>query len=389
MQKKEILFISNYFPPERGAAANRIYSMVNGFYNDNYKVTVVCPLPNYPEGKIFDNYKKSYKTKTEEKFGVLYRLWLWPTKSSNKFIRLFSMLSFSLSLMIFLIFNKTPEKVIIQYSPVFVGFTAIFCSRFLSKKIILNVSDLWPLAGLEMGILKKGFYYSILSQMEKYCYQKSNLILGQSEEILTHIKSFEFNKPLFLYRNYPDFKQPKISNKPEDAVEVKIVYAGLLGVAQGLYKICSNITFSEKVSLHIYGSGPETDLIKNLNKPFVYYHGALNREKLHKELQNYSIGFVPLTNRIYGSVPSKIFELTRLGLPILYFAGGEGGDLVINNKLGWNIPVNDLSDLQSFIDSVSLSKLGEFSKNLIQETSEREFNYNNQFVDFIKETESI
>ena len=115
MKKKEILFITNYFPPEKGAAANRINSMVNGFYNHNYKVTVVCPLPNYPDGEIFEDYRSSYIKKTEEQFGTLYRLWLWPTKSSNKFLRLLSMMSFSLSLLFFLLFKKTPKKVIIQY----------------------------------------------------------------------------------------------------------------------------------------------------------------------------------------------------------------------------------------------------------------------------------
>ncbi len=389
MKKKEILFITNYFPPEKGAAANRINSMVNGFYNHNYKVTVVCPLPNYPDGEIFEDYRSSYIKKTEEQFGTLYRLWLWPTKSSNKFLRLLSMMSFSLSLLFFLLFKKTPKKVIIQYSPIFVGFTGVFWSRLLSKKIILNVSDLWPLAGLEMGILKKGFYFNVLSKMEQFCYKKSNLILGQSQEILTHIKSFEVDKPKFLYRNFPDFKQPKIHPKNEDDKKVKIVYAGLLGVAQGLYKICKEISFTEKVSLHIYGSGPEAELIQKLNKPHVYYYEAIEREALHKELLQYDIGFVPLANRIYGSVPSKIFEISRLGLPILYYAGGEGGEIVIKNKLGWTVPVNDADKLQQFIDSLTPSILNEFSKVSIKETSINKFSFTNQFDELIKEIELI
>ena len=389
MQNKEILVISNYFPPEKGAAANRINAMVNGFHENNYRVTVVCPLPNYPDGKIFENYRNSYINKKEESFGVLYRLWIWPTKSSNKFIRLLSMISFSLSLMIFLIFKKTPKKVFIQYSPVFVGFTAVFWSRLLSKKIILNISDLWPLAGLEMGILKKGGYYTILNKMELFCYHKSNIILGQSEEILEHIRSCIIKKPLFLYRNYPDFKQPEIKNLSKQGGKIKIVYAGLLGVAQGLLKICSEITFTEKVSLHIYGSGPEFNLINKLNHPNIFFHGSLNREELHLELQNYDIGFVPLTNRIYGSVPSKIFELCRIGLPILYFAGGEGGNIVLKNKLGWNIPVTDYEKLQLFLNTITKEKISEFSKETIQEVAIRSFSFKKQFDNLIKEMEVI
>lgn len=387
MDNKEILIISNYFPPESGAASNRIYSMVKGFSENNYKTTVVCPFPNYPDGKIFKGYRTSFFKKTEEPFGNIFRLWIWPTRSKNKFVRLLSMISFSFSLILFLLFIKTPKKVIIQYSPVFVGFTAVFWTKVLKKQIILNVSDLWPLAGLEMGILKKGLYYTILTKMEHFCYKNSHLILGQSKEILTHIKTSGFHKPLFLYRNYPDFKSPQLENIRIDN-KIKIVYAGLLGVAQGLFKICSKISFSDKVSLHIYGSGPETALIKNLNKPYIHYYGAIEREKLHKELTKYDIGFVPLINRIYGSVPSKIFELSRLGLPILYFAGGEGEDIVINNDLGWNIPVTDYNKLQSFIDVLSQEELNGFSKEKIQFQSNTNFTLQTQFKNLIKNIEN-
>ncbi len=389
MKQKEILIVTNYFPPESGAASNRIHSMVQGFSKNDYKVSLVCPLPNYPQGKIFNNYRGRVYQKKEESFGFLYRLWIWPTKSSNKFIRLLSMLSFSFSLKLFFLFKKTPEKILIQYSPVFVGFTGVIMSRLLRKKVILNVSDLWPLAGLEMGLLTKGFYYNILTKMESFCYHKSHLIIGQSEEILTHIKETSNKTPLLLYRNYPNFKPPIIQGLKNESQEIKIVYAGLLGVAQGLYKICKEINFSKKVSLHIYGAGPEAEQIKELKKPNIYYYGELERRKLHYELQNYDIGFVPLVNRIYGSVPSKIFELSRLGIPVIYFAGGEGENIVIENGIGWVISVNNKNELQKFIDTITQEKINLFTKKNIQENAIKKFSFNRQFNSLIIAVESI
>ncbi|MCF6306652.1 MAG: glycosyltransferase family 4 protein [Flavobacteriaceae bacterium] len=387
--KKTILVISNYFPPEKGAASNRMFSMVDGFSKQNYKVTVVCPLPNYPQGKIFEGFKGKLYQKETTNFGEIYRLWLWPSNSSNKFVRLFSMISFSISLKLFFFLKRIPKKVVIQYSPVFVGFTAVFLSILFRKKIILNVSDLWPLAGLEMGLLKKGAYYSILEKMEHFCYRKSDLILGQSEEILQHIKNLKIEQPLFLYRNFPDFIPPKITKKNDDKNVIKIVYAGLLGVAQGLLKICSEVEFTKEVQLHIYGNGPETEKIKNINKENIFYHGELDREILHKELQKYDIGFVPLTNRIYGSVPSKIFELSRLGLPVLYFAGGEGETIVNYFCIGWTIPVNNNSALQDFITTLSSEKLKEFSNCNIQEKSVINFDLNKQFEKLVNTFDKI
>src|SRR5690606_13169859 len=127
---------------------------------------------------------RKFSSTEEIYFGKITRLWIWPSNSANKILRLLSMISFSMSLVLFFLFNKTPKKIFIQYSPVLVGFTAVRLGRLFSKMIILNVSDLWPLAGLEMGILKEGWYYSLLQKMEAYCFRKADLIVGQSEEIL-------------------------------------------------------------------------------------------------------------------------------------------------------------------------------------------------------------
>ncbi len=386
--EKEILLITNYFPPEKGAASNRMFSLAEGLGKAGFKVKVVCPLPNYPTGKVFKDYSGKISTSENVSFGKITRLWVWPSNSANKFLRLLSMVSFSISLVLFFIFTKTPKKIFIQYSPVFVGFTAVCLGRLFSKKIILNVSDLWPLAGLEMGILKKGTYYSLLLKMERYCYRNADLIVGQSNEILVHISNFEKEKTSFLYRNIPDFEAPTITQL-SFSEEIKIVYAGLLGVAQGIFENCQRITFANNVSLHIYGAGPESEKIQDLKKQNIHFYGELSREDLHNELQNYDIAFIPLIKRIYGSVPSKIFEYTRLGLPVLYFAGGEGEDIVKKESLGWVVEVNDIKTLQDFINTISTTELNRFPKEAVQKNSVSAFDFKKQFEAFTDSIEGV
>ncbi len=386
--QKEILLITNYFPPEKGAASNRMFSLAEGLGNSGFKVKVVCPLPNYPTGKIFKDYSGKLSCSENASFGRISRLWVWPSNSTNKLVRLLSMVSFSISLALFFLFTKTPKKIFIQYSPVFVGFTAVCLGRLFSRKIILNVSDLWPLAGLEMGILKKGWYYSLLLKMERYCYRNSDIMVGQSEEILEHISIFENEKPSFLYRNIPNFSIPEVSER-DSSQELKIVYAGLLGMAQGLFQICQQLKFPKNISLHIYGAGPEAEKLNTLQKENVFFYGELDRDTLHKVLQEYDVAFIPLVKRIYGSVPSKIFEYTRLGLPVLYFAGGEGGDIVDKEELGWVIPVNNFEALQNFINTFSENELKHYSKEKVQKNSVSAFDFNKQFEAFTASIENI
>lgn len=388
MQQKSILLVTNYYPPEQGAAPNRIQVLASALQSNGYRVEVLCPLPNYPTGKIFSEFKRKLYSKAVEGGITVHRLWLWPSKSTNKFVRLLSMLSFAKSLALFFILKRIPKLVFVQYSPVFVGFTAVFWSWILGKKTVLNVSDLWPSAALEMGLLNKGLYYSLLEKMELFCYQKADLILGQSKEILEHVQAKNTETKLFLYRNLPNF-EPSETIPKAPQLPIKIVYAGLLGIAQGLSEILGKITIPEYVEFHIYGDGPDTATISNPKNLQLIYHGSMTRSELHKELTHYDIAFIPLLHRIYGSVPSKIFEYARLGLPLLYMAGGEGGTLVQKHELGWVVPVQDFSSLQEFLNNINSTEVQKFPKAVVQKKAIQAFDFNLQFQGFKEQLENL
>ena len=219
--------------------------------NNNFKVSVLTPLPNYPNGKIFKQYKKAAnKTVLENNIHVT-RLCIYANNSKNKLLRFLSMLSYSLSLVKFFAFNKTPKTVIIQSPPLLVAFTSLLFLHSKNRKLILNVSDLWPIAGLELGAIKKEkFTYKLLEKIERYNYKKADIVLGQSEEIIQHIKSLFPLKSVLLYRNFPNFNSPEISESNSNSESIKMVYAGLLGVAQGIYNLLQNLDFTN-IELHI------------------------------------------------------------------------------------------------------------------------------------------
>jgi hypothetical protein len=263
----ELLIISHYYPPEMGAASNRIYQLANGL-KDNFSVTVVTPLPNYPEGRLFPGYRGKIKEQRLEKGITVKRLWIFPSKSKNKFVRLLSMLSYSISLALYFAFHSLPKKVIIQSPPLLVAFTSVFFLRSKHRQLILNVSDLWPDAGLDLGALKKGKLYSLLKKIESFNYRNAQLVLGQSEEILAHVTKITTRPKTLLYRNFPTENLLELSETSgSDPSTLKLVYAGLLGVAQGLLRLCEELNF-KGVELHIYGAGPEQAALENFIKGF-------------------------------------------------------------------------------------------------------------------------
>lgn len=355
----DILIISNYYPPEKGAASNRIEQLAKQLIDNNYNVTVVCPLPNYPKGEIFPEYKSRFSiTENRDKITVK-RLWIYPSISKNLVIRLFSVASFLLSLVFYILFKKTPNKVIVQSPPLLLSFIAVAVLRLKRKKVILNVSDLWPLAAIELKALKKNsLSHKISLFFEQFIYKNSSLILGQSEEIIAHIQSIFPAKKCYLYRNFPNHK---VENLPLNSIEdktIRIFYAGLLGIAQGIYELCTKIDLENlPIELHLFGDGAEKGQIEKLvekqKSPKIFFHGMKERQELHTMIRNFDIAIVPLKTRIYGSVPSKIFEYGALGFPILYFGGGEGETIVTENKLGWVVPVENYVELNKTLNLIA------------------------------------
>lgn len=388
---EEILIISNYYPPEKGAAANRIEQLALKLHQHNYNVSVICPLGNYPKGELFQEYKGKFSVTENRDDITVKRLWIYPSVSKNILVRIVSILSFSLSLFFYLLFKKTPKKVVVQSPPLLLSFIAVLVLSLKNKKIILNVSDLWPLAAIELEALKEGsFSHKISLFFERYIYKKASLVLGQSNEIITHVKTIVPQKECHLYRNFPDHQVTEMELETLENKPIKIFYAGLLGVAQGVLELCEKIDLNRlNIELHLFGDGAEKSQIEALilaqKESKIFFHGMLERKALHDTLKTFDIAIVPLKTRIYGSVPSKIFEYGALGFPILYFGGGEGENIVSENELGWVAKVENFADLnEKLVEIAKLNKSDlDAMKKRIFTTAQTTFHLDNQIKDLI------
>lgn len=357
-----ILIISNYFPPEIGAASNRIYEMSVWFRDMNYNVEVACPFPNYPTGKIFKGYKGIYKKEVIENIPI-HRLYILADQSKNPIKRVISMLSFAFSLWI-LIFKSNLKKydyVLIQNSPLLVSFSGIILFKFLyKKKIILNVSDLWPQSAIDLGVMKNNsLSHKFFQKIEKFNYINSNKILGQSEYILQHISGFSKTKS-FHYRNLPSLGSINIKNNKFK--KITFIYAGLLGVAQGLFDLVKEMhSIDADYEFHLYGDGNEkheiVEYLRTNEVSKIKYIGSIPKTELQRKLSSYHFAFAPLAEDIKGAFPSKIYELILFDVPVIYIGKGEAKSFIDNNRVGYTIEPNDMKNFKVLINKlIKLSK---------------------------------
>ncbi len=383
----KILLVSFYYHPELGAAPSRITNMAHGLREQGAKVDILTCLPNYPKGRIFDGYRGRLYKKEKTDGGNIYRYWTYATVSKNPIKRAWGMISFAMMMWLFAFkirLIRSYDRVIIQSPPLFVSCSGIMLFKCLyRKKTILNISDLWPLSAVELGAIKKGSkLYDIFAKIERFIYRKADGIFGQSNEILQHINGFESTEKKCLYRNLQRYKV-SIDYK-EKGEPLKIVYAGLLGVAQDILGIIQHIDFKRLgIEFHIYGGGNQTKEIENFinaNDCNVFYHGYVSKDKIAEELAKYDASIVPLAVRIKGAVPSKIFDILPIGIPMIFCGGGEGAEIIKSYNVGYVSEPGDYQGLKANIEklkSLTPEEYRQLSSNCIK-ASKNDFDFDTQ-----------
>ncbi|MFA6152710.1 MAG: glycosyltransferase family 4 protein [Chitinophagaceae bacterium] len=398
MTKRITLFCSS-FPPETGAAPGRMYHLAIMLQQKGFEVQVIAAMPNYPTGKIFSEYRRKFLHKEIVDGISVTRIWLIPTHSSNKIKRAISLLSYTFSLLTLgrkeLVKSK-PDLIILSSPPFVTGYIGGLIAKITKAKILLNVSDLWPKTAHNLGFIKEGKLLSFLQNLELKMYQNANAISAQSNSIKKHIESLTPHKKIFVYRNLQPAQPTAKLDRPEG--KRKIVYSGLLGIAQGVAAIVQVINFAALgTELHLYGQGYELrqilDFIKQHPENGVYYHGSVSAKKIPEILTQYHAMLIPLSSNIEGAVPSKIFNAYANGLPILFCGHGEAAEIIDETQTGLTCASGDYQvlshNIQRFI-SFSEEEYNSLRQNCLQ-CNESQFNKSKQdtaFVDFLSELQA-
>lgn len=357
MQKK-ITILCSSFPPETGAAPGRMGHLAELLQQEGFAVTVIAAMPNYPTGRIFRGYRGKLWHKDIWKGIPVYRHWLIPSHSNNRLHRVISLLSYTLSLFLLVLprlVRLRPQLLILSSPPFVTGYCGLLLARLIRSRTLLNISDIWPGSALELGFIQEGYLYRFLQKRERSMYRRASGFSVQSEEIAAHIRSSEPYKKIFLYRNLPEAQAQAAQERP--AGKRKIVYAGLLGIAQGVYDICRYIDFAALgTELHIYGAGKEQEQISHFiaGNPCrgIFYHGSFPAETMPDLLSGYHAMLVPLRTQLQGAVPSKIFNAMGNGLPLLFCGGGEAAAIIRETDTGFASPSGDYTGLQQNIQQL-------------------------------------
>ena len=364
----KVAILTQYYPPEVGAAQARLAALARAFVARGHSVTVLTAMPSYPVGRIHAGY--GGLVRREELEGVrVIRSFIYPTQKVDFPRRLANYFSFVLSSAWF---GSTsldhPDFLIVESPPLFLGLTGAWLGRLKRTRMIFNVSDLWPESAVRLGLLRtKSISHRLSTWLEGFCYRSAWLVTGQSREIVSDIVTRYPRHRTMLLSNgvdtekfHPNRATHRARDEPRRNGQIVALYAGLHGLAQGLDQILGAaeiLPAQSNLEIVLMGDGPEKpNLVKRARARGIRRIRFLDprpHAKMPSVIASGDISIVPLARYIPGAVPSKLYEAMASGRPVIMVAEGEAASIVRDHSAGIVVEPGDVVGLARALESLS------------------------------------
>jgi glycosyltransferase involved in cell wall biosynthesis len=344
----KILIVSDNFPPERNAPANRIGAHSREWSQQGADITVITSAPNFPSGKVFAGYHNWPFRR--EKIGKVkvHRVWtfIWPNRGIV--FRLLDFLSFAFTACLAGLLVSC-DAVLTTSPQFFVNFSGFFLSRIKRRPWILEIRDLWPESVGSVGIIKTPALLKPFEWFELFFYRRATLIVVVTEGIRANLirRGIE-KKKIVVAPNGADHEIFDGVKKSKKAEKISILFAGTFGSAHKLDFLLATVKHLERTEPELanrfqwtlIGEGAERDhlltLASDLNLLTLKILPAIDRSLLAALFQETQWSFIHLKNSetFRSALPSKIFESAAMGTPMLLGVAGEAQELVEKFKAG-------------------------------------------------------
>ena len=374
----KILVISQYFHPENF----RINDLVFSLKKKKYNIEVLTGKPNYPKGSYSKGY--SWEKPSLEHINNI------PIHRANLFlrgrgggIRLFlNYISFIFFGYFKLLKLKGPfDKVFIYApSPITVGFLGIIAANKFNCKSYLWIHDLWPESVKVAGGINNKFILSMIDQMTRFIYKKTDILLVQSPFFKKYLEKQKVDlKKVIYYPYYAEaFYKPvtstnEVKNKfPEG---FNILFAGNIGTAQSFDTIVEAIDLikKEQINIVVLGDGRDKERsqekIKTLGLSHKFYFlGSHPPESMPEYFAAADALLITLKKADIFSytIPGKLQSYLACGKPIIGALDGIGKEIIEVSNSGLCVDAEDVVGLSENIikmNKISPKELLTFGNN--------------------------
>lgn len=344
------LILSQYFPPEVGAPQIRLRALARELQLEGIQVEVLTAMPNYPAGKIFDNYKGRWFLRETIDSIPVRRTWVYAGTGKSVAIRLANYFSFTGTALIAALFGKRPDVLFLESQPLSLGVIGLLMKCLRGVPYIYNVPDLQVDVARQVGFLNNRMLLNVAFRLENLFLRSSWKISTVTHRFIDHFESRGLSRTQitflpngadtnFLVPLPPCHDMLKRWNLEGKKV---FLYVGTHAYYHGLdvlIQAAKRVRARDDIAFLFVGDGPERNrligMARELGLPNVVF-GQSPYEEMDKL---YSIAYASVATLRNIEVAkamrlSKIFPSLSCEVPVIYAGLGEAAELLESNGCG-------------------------------------------------------
>ncbi len=394
-----VLFVTQYFPPETGAAPARARHLVRALVRAGHEVRVVTGLPSHPAGVIPPQWRDKAGTRETFEGAALERVWLYATPNKTALRRLWNHLSFALSGLPVLLSGPAPDVVIATTPPLFHGLSAMIAARLRGAVFVNDCRDDWPHAAIALGEMRPGLVANVLDGIARAFQSRAARILVVTPGMQSQLASrgFEARRLVFLpngadtelFRPRSGAGLPQASAAggrapAEPSSPFTVLYAGTHGLVHGMEAIMDAAVLlrEEGVRFRFVGDGVAKAALQQRAQAEsltnCVFEPSVAPEHLVALLHEADACIATTRGSSFAgeTIPVKIFDYLAAGCPVVAAVCGDaasvversGGGLVVQPESGSAI-AEGVRRLQS--DSALRARLAESGPRFVEREHSR------------------
>jgi glycosyltransferase involved in cell wall biosynthesis len=348
-----ILYVSQYFPPEMGAPAARVSELSAHWVKAGHTVTVLTGFPNHPTGVVPPTYRwKLWRLVwVETNDGIkIVRTWLLPFPNRGRVRRTLNYVSFFLSACLTGSFLHRPDVVIATSPQLLVGLAGRWIARRKHAPFVFEVRDLWPESLIAVGLSHSGSWFNhLLRRIADFLYRKCDLVVLVSpafKDFLVDQYSVEAAKIVVVENGVETDLFTPVGIRATLGTQGKFVvaYIGTIGMAHGIETmIQAALELRTKLPDTVFlivgeGAGKErlTSLAAEHQLRNLMILPQQPREKIPEIIRASDVCLVLLKKSdVFKTVlPSKMFELMACGRPVILGVEGQASTVLLDSGGG-------------------------------------------------------
>ncbi|MDD4347452.1 MAG: glycosyltransferase family 4 protein, partial [Desulfitobacteriaceae bacterium] len=338
----------------------RISDICETLVNNGHDVTVLTGLPNYPEGRVLDDYRQG-KKREEVINGVKVLRSVEIGRGSSKPGLFLNYLSFAISASLKAMFMKEILDVVLvnQLSPVMMGIPAMVYKKKHNKKILFYCLDLWPASLTAGGIKERSIVYKVFLKMSQWIYNSADVILVTSRMFREYFKNnlgIDTEKINHLPQYAEDIFNQSVVIPAND--KFNFVFAGNIGDMQSvetIIKAANELRNHADIIFHIVGDGSKLDECKRISNEMSLQNVEFYGRRPVSEMPHfYGMADAMLItlkgNKIISyTLPGKVQSYMAASKPILGAINGETRHVIEESGCGLCCAAEDYKGLADLV----------------------------------------